>query len=149
MPFEIRRRRPPAGNHFGGQPFGSTVIGCNMAKKKHKTAPEWEVLSAGEARRKYGLSAENRPAITLDPKRVPKPLRVLIPFAEKFGIADDLIREDVFGKTTKAELAKLTRTLAKYDNLLNEWLAGPESDEPVLSDEYIAFSAMRMGVDCL
>jgi hypothetical protein len=120
-----------------------------VAKRKHKPDEHWEVLPAGEMRRKYGLYAERRPFIRLDPKRVPELLRELIPLAEKYGISDDLIREDFFAKTPKRELTKLKRTLAKHHDLLDEWLAGPEADGPGFSDEYIAFSAMRMGIDCL
>jgi len=100
-------------------------------------------------RRKYGLYAENRPIIKLHPRRVPEPLRILIPLAEKFGISDDLIREDFFAKTPKAELRELKRTISKFENLLEEWLAGPEADNPRPSKEYVAFSAMCMGVDCM
>jgi hypothetical protein len=114
-----------------------------------KRKPRFEVLSAGEMRAKYGLTAENRPVIKLDPLRVPERLRKLVPLAEKFGIADDLIREDFFAKTPKGELDKLKRTLAEYSDLFDEWLAGPEADGPEFSDEYVAFSAMRMGVDCM
>ena len=46
-------------------------------------------------------------------------------------------------------LLRLKSSLAKYDDLLDEWLAGPEASGPAFSVEYIAFSAMRMGVDCL
>ena len=120
-----------------------------MAKKKHKPDECWEVLPVDEMRRKYGLYAENRPLIKLDPKRVPERLRKLIPLAEKFGISDDLIREDFFTKTPKSELTKLKRRLAQHDDLLDEWLAGPEADGPEFSEEYVAFSAMRMSVDCL
>jgi hypothetical protein len=120
-----------------------------MARKKRKPEDRWEVLPAGEMRRKYGLYAENRPAIKLDPNRVPEPLRALIPLAERFGISDDLLREDFFAKTPKRELSRLKQTLAEYDKFLDEWLAGPEADGPEFSDEYVAFSAMRMGVDCL
>lgn len=120
-----------------------------MAKKKRASDGPWEVLPAGEMRRKYGLYAENRPVIKLHPKRVPEALRALIPLAEKFGISDDLIRDDLFAKTPKRELSKLKKTLAEHDDLLDEWLAGPEADGPEFSDEYVAFSAMRMGVDCL
>ena len=86
-----------------------------MAKKKHKTDANWEVLPAGEMRRKYGLYAENRPLIKLVPERVPEPLRKLIPLAEKFGISDDLIREDFFAKTPKTELKQLKMSLAEND----------------------------------
>jgi len=120
-----------------------------MPKKKPKPHEHWEVLPAGEMRRKYGLYSEDPPLIKLDPKRVPKPLRKLIPLAEKFGISDDLIRGDFFAKAPKRGLTKLKRMLSLHDDLLDEWLAGPEAEGPEFSDEYIAFSAMRMGVDCL
>lgn len=120
-----------------------------MKKKKNKPDPKCEVLPAGVMRRKYGLYAENRPAIKLNPARVPEPLRSLIPLAEKFGISDDLIREDLFAKTSKAELERLKRMLAQYNDKFDEWLAGPESKGPDFTPEYIAFSAMRMGADCI
>jgi hypothetical protein len=120
-----------------------------MGKKKRKSDERWEVLPAGEMRRKYGLYAANRPVIRLNPMRVPEALRSLIPLAEKFGISDDLIREDVFAQTPKSEITRLKRTLAEYEDLLDGWLTGPEADGPVSSAEYIAFSALRMGVDCL
>lgn len=117
-----------------------------MARKQN---PKFEVAPAGELRANYGLTAENRPAIKLDPGRVPEPLRNLIPLAEKFGIADDLIRDDVFAMAPKRELAVLRRAVEKYGDLLDTWLAGPEAAGPKFSAEYIAFSAMHMGIDSL
>jgi hypothetical protein len=38
-----------------------------MARKKKQ--PQFEVLPAGEMRAKYGLTAENRPTIWLDPAK--------------------------------------------------------------------------------
>jgi hypothetical protein len=73
----------------------------------------------------------------------------LLPLAEQFGISDDLLRADFFARTAKRELSRLKRILAEYDDLLDEWLAGPEADGPEFSDEYIAYSAMRMGADCV
>jgi hypothetical protein len=105
----------------------------------------WEVLSAGEMRRKYGLFAENRPVIRLDRERVPERLRHLIPLAEKFGIADDLVRQDCVAKTTEAELLELRRVLKENDRLLDGWLIDPNTDR--LSKEYIVFTAMRMAAD--
>ncbi|WP_020469555.1 hypothetical protein [Zavarzinella formosa] len=121
-----------------------------MAKKTPSPDDHFEVLPAGEMRRKHGLYGENRPVIKLDPERVPEPLRVLIPLAEKFGISDDLIREDVFANTPNKELTILKRALEKFDGQLDEWLAGPEASEATKpSAEYIAFSAMRMSLDFL
>ena len=121
-----------------------------MAKKKRSSrSPEsyFEVLPAGEMRRKYGLTAENRPIIKLDPAKVPTSLRHLIPLAEQFGIGDDLIRADVVANTSPSSLKALRDAVAANDDALDAWLAGVEADGPDFSDEYIAFSCMRMAAD--
>lgn len=107
----------------------------------------YEILPAGEMRAKYGLTAENRPTIVLDEAKVPPVLRALIPLAERFGISDDLIREDVVAKTPGSELEAIRKAVEAHSDALDEWLAGPEADGPKLSDEYIAFSALRMAAD--
>jgi hypothetical protein len=112
-----------------------------------KNRQKFEVLPAGEMRAKYDLTAENRPVIRLNPTKVPKELRHLIPWAEKFGIGDDLIRADFLAKTPKAEIIELRRLMAQHDDLLDDWLAGPEASGPKFSKEYLAFSCMRMGAD--
>ena len=104
----------------------------------------FEVLPAGEMRKKYGLTAENRPTIKLDPANVPESLRHLIPLAERFGISDDLIREDFVEKTSAADLDELRRAIQEHEALFDEWLAGPAAKGPTFSEEYIAFSCMRM-----
>jgi hypothetical protein len=42
-----------------------------------------EILPSKKMQEKYGLYAENRPEITIDPDEVPASLRDLIPMAEK------------------------------------------------------------------
>jgi hypothetical protein len=120
-----------------------------MAKKKSKKDDSFEILPAGEMRQKYDLVSENSPTIKLDPASVPKALRDLIPIAERFGVSDDLMREDLFEKTAESELAKLKRRLEKFEDELDDWLGGSEADGPNFSEAYIAFSAMRMGFDSL
>jgi hypothetical protein len=107
----------------------------------------FEVASAGELREKYGLRAENRPKIVLNPTNVPEPLRLLIRLAEKFGISDDLIRADFIRKTPQGELEELSRTVREFDDLLDEWLTGPAAAGPTYSPEYLAFTCMRMAAD--
>ena len=107
----------------------------------------FKVLPAGEMRARYGLTAENRPTIHLDAANVPPLLRPLIPLAERFGIADDLIREDVVAKTPDAELETMRLAVDAHSDAFNEWLAGPEAEGPRFSLEYIAFSALRMAAD--
>ena len=69
--------------------------------------PHFEVASGKELREKYGLTAENRPTIHLDPSRVPAQFRQWIPLAERWGIGDDLIRDDCVQKATPEELREL------------------------------------------
>jgi hypothetical protein len=108
---------------------------------------EFEVLPAGALRKKYGLTAENRPVIRLDETRVPQALRPLVALAEQFGVSDDLIREDVVARTSALELEAMRREVEAHGDILDDWLAGPEAGGPGYSDEYIAFSCLRMAAD--
>lgn len=56
------------------------------------------------------------------------------------------MREDRIAKAAPEELAALT-AINRYEDELDDWLAGPEADSPAPSAEYIAFSAMRMAAD--
>jgi hypothetical protein len=91
------------------------------------------IAAAAELQRKYGLYAENRPVIRLDPERVPSNLRPLISLAEKWGIGDDIIRNDYIAKASEAEKRELHD--AFYDPFeqvtawLNSFRAGPMTDE--------------------
>lgn len=83
----------------------------------------------------------------LDSSRIPEELHQLIPLAQKFGIADDLEREKLVAKSLPSELKQLKLEVAANDSALDLWLAGNEAQGPTFSDEYIAFSAMRMAAD--
>jgi hypothetical protein len=107
----------------------------------------FEVLPAGEMRRRYGLVAENRRTPTLDPNAVPQALRHLVALAERFGESDDLIRADIVAKAPREELAAVRQTVAAQDRDFDVWLAGPEADGPDFSPEYIAFTCLRMACD--
>jgi hypothetical protein len=104
----------------------------------------FEVLPMGEMRRKYYHPDERPPVITLSAEKVPEGLRALIPIAEKWGISDDILREDALQRASKEERDELTRIVTQYDDLLDAWLAGPETANPPFSAVYLAFSNMRM-----
>lgn len=108
---------------------------------------EYELLSVNEMKKKYGLYVANRPEIHLDPKAVPNNLRHLIPLAEIWGIGDDLIRDDLIRNSPYEAIVELKRIIEKHEDSLDEWLAGPEAESDNPSDEYLAFSAMRMAAD--
>ena len=108
--------------------------------------PYFEVASGKVLRQKYGLTAENRPVIHLDPARVPEQLRRWIPLAERWGIGDDLIRDDCVEKATPDELRELL-AWEPDDSVLTSWLAGPDSRTTKPTEEYLAFSCLLMAYD--
>ncbi|MBO0699086.1 MAG: hypothetical protein J2P46_11885 [Zavarzinella sp.] len=83
----------------------------------------------------------------LDPDKVPLGLRHLIPLAQRYGITDDLDRERLVRASSPEQIADLKAAIARHDDEMDEWLAGPEADEPPFTMEYLAFSAMRMAAD--
>lgn len=85
--------------------------------------------------------------IVLSPDRVPPELRPMIPVAQAWGISDDLERERAVDRASPDQIAELKATVARFDDHLDAWLAGDDAIGPHYSDEYIAFSAMRMAAD--
>jgi hypothetical protein len=118
-----------------------------MSESESGPQNSYRLMTVGELRH-AGFTAASRPTIILDPSRVPVSLRLLIPLAEKWGISDDVIRDDVFRLASPSDLQHLTDTLREHEAALDDWLAGPEAASTSPSPEYVAFSAMRMGVDC-
>jgi len=107
----------------------------------------WIVATGSELKETFELTAENRPTIKLNPEHVPDELRVLIPYAEEWGIDDDLIRADVIGKASPEALKDLILTVSNYQDSINEWLAGPEAYQDKQTKEYHTFSALLMTFD--
>jgi len=107
----------------------------------------FEVMSVGEMRKKYYTPGEQPPPVRLDPVHVPERLRILIPLAEKWAISDDILRADAVRRASPDEIANLKKIVQDYDDVFDEWLAGPEARSPNPSAEYLAFSNMRMAAD--
>lgn len=110
---------------------------------------QFEILTAETMRKKYGLIYENAPKLNLKKDNIPKALWSLISYAEFWGISDDLIREDLVANMSQESIDNLAQVVTQYEDEIDEWLSGPESNKTKPSDEYIAFSAMRMVVDFL
>jgi hypothetical protein len=109
--------------------------------------PRFEVASGKELIDRYGLTAANRQTIRLDATRVPEQFRIWIPLAERWGIGDDLIREDCVSTAAPSELRELLEFGDAYDEVLDEWLTGPESESKAPSEEYCAFTCLGMAWD--
>lgn len=102
-----------------------------------------QLLTRDEMQSLYGSFYAQSPKVKLDRRRIPEQFWALIPYAEFWGIADDWTREDLLRKAPPLALRNLKEVVAKVDDDLDEWLAGPEADDSP-SDEYIAFSVMRL-----
>ena len=104
-----------------------------------------EVAPADVIQRCHGLTADNRPTITLDSSKVPADLRDLIPLAQHWGIGDDVIRNDVIAKSTPEERQTLRQSLAPRGARITAWL---DSFPPNgLSDEAAAFMYMQLALE--
>jgi hypothetical protein len=107
----------------------------------------FEVLSIAEVRKKYYWPDEQATIIKISAERIPEPLRCLIPLVERWGISDDTLRLNAMRKASPEEVEYLRAAVARYDDELDEWLAGPEAGSSNPSFEYLAFSNMRMAAD--
>lgn len=103
-----------------------------------------EIAPASELQHRFGLYSENRPVIVLDPALVPPHLRALIPMAEKWGIGDDIIRNDLIDKSSQAEKQELHDALYEPFERITAWL---DSVRRPLSDEAEAFMYMQGALD--
>jgi hypothetical protein len=83
----------------------------------------------------------------LDPRHVPPSLRALLPLAERFGVADDIAREALVRAADPQVVQALVVAVRDNDDALDMWLAGSEATGPEFTEEYVAFSAMRMVAD--
>jgi hypothetical protein len=83
----------------------------------------------------------------LDEMRIPTELRPWVPYAEFWGIAEDFDREELVRQASQEIKEDLVQLIQRLDDALDEWLAGDEPKNGPLSDEYCAFSWMRMAAD--
>jgi hypothetical protein len=99
------------------------------------------ILPASELQKEFRLYAKNRPDTRLDRARVPADLRHLIPLAEKWGVGDDIIRNDMIDEASDAEKRELHDALYEADDRVTEWLTTFPTGE--MSDEAAAFMHMQ------
>ena len=105
-----------------------------------------EILPANEMQKKYGLYAENRPDINIDPMQVPKNLRDLIPMAEKWGVGDDIIRSDIEKKASDTEKEAFQSKLKGRTKQVTDWLDSYGAEQP-MPEEAAHFMYMLEALD--
>jgi hypothetical protein len=104
-----------------------------------------EILPANVMKTKYGLTIENYKPPKMNREVVPEDLRDLLPFAMKWGIADDIIRNDLQEKATDEEKQELVRALAGRWLEINEWLDSFGNN--IMPLEAASFMHMQLGFD--
>ena len=88
-----------------------------------------EILPVDEMKNKYNLTIEYYQPPDLDPNQVPDDLRDLLPLAKKWGIGDDIIRDDMRQKSSTAEKRELIQQLEGKTQRINNWLDTFDNDE--------------------
>lgn len=124
--------------------FGTLLAGTIYFATRRAPPPD-EIAPAHDLQRKYGLYAENRPTIRLGSKRFPPHLRHLAPFAERWGIGDDIIRNDYIKRASPAERRELYEVLYDPFEQITAWLNSFKGKP--MSDEAAAFMYMQLGLD--
>lgn len=89
-----------------------------MKKKAH----ECDVGAAWLLQQKYGLYAENRPEIAIDPAQVPDELKPLIPTAERWAIGCDITRLDYIHKQPPADVRHFHEFVRPFRRAIDAWL---------------------------
>ena len=98
------------------------VIAFVNFRHKIRRMKHGEILLGKDMQKKYGLYAENRPDIKIDPLKVPENLRDLISMAEKWGVGDDIIRSDIEDKASDMEKITFQKSLKDRTKHINSWL---------------------------
>jgi len=116
--------------------------------------PRRQTRFASEAAKKYRAPSAFYPSsLILHPSRSPSRHRgvTLIEILAGLAVLGVLIASIMIARGRALRQwadadAKLQASRA-VDTLVSTWLAGPEARSPQPSDEYVAFSAMRMAAD--
>lgn len=91
------------------------------------------------------MTIENYTPSELNPEAMPEELRDLLPLALKWGIGDDVIRDDWHQKAGEADKEALVQGLTGRTAAINAWLDSFGVGE--MSAEAGAFMYMMLGLD--
>jgi hypothetical protein len=104
-----------------------------------------EILPADEMKQKYNLTMENYTPPKLNASKVPEEFRDLVPLAQKWGIGDDIIRDDLQSKASEEEKANLAKALGNRADAISQWFNTFTPGR--MTDEAAAFMYMLLGLD--
>lgn len=84
----------------------------------------------------------------MNTNNIPQQLHLLIPFASKWGIENDGIRDSMIYNCSIEELKEIVDSLNDENiKIINNWLGGTEAFSPPYSKEYIAFTCYIMAFE--
>ena len=110
--------------------------------------PVLEPLSAGELQVRYDRFCKRVFPRGLNKRFVPKAYRPLIPYAELWGIGDDVYREDLIRAAPLIARRDLELIMVRYDKTIYaDWLGVPGPREDRRIQEYNAFIYLMMAAD--
>jgi hypothetical protein len=112
---------------------------------RSRGAPQPEIAPAGELRDRLDTSLEAYAQIEIDPANVPDDLRDLIPFAEQWGIGDDVLRADYEEAASAEEKARFKAALTGRTARITEWLDSFGTE--LMSEEAGMFMYMLEALD--
>ena len=125
--------------------FLVVLIALLVSRRRRPRLKPGEILPAGEMKAKYDLTIERYEAVRLDPAQVPDQLRDLVPLAQRWGIGDDIIRDDLHEQASQEEIQSLRESLDGRTRAIDQWL--DTFAEGQMSEEAAAFMYMREGLD--
>jgi hypothetical protein len=124
------------------------VLMTRKARRRGLLVPKMklgEILPADEMKLKYNLTIENYKSRNLNPINVPQDLRDLTLLAQKWGIGDDIIRDDLHQKVSDLDKQVLKSSLDGRIQDINLWLDSFNSGK--MTEEAAAFMYMLEGLD--
>ncbi len=121
------------------------VVAFFATRQRFPKLKAGEILPADEMKKKHGLTIERYKPIALDPMKVPERFRDLVPVAQKWGIGDDIIRDDLQRKASEEEKQELGRALDGRTRAINQWL--DTFGKGHMTEEAGAFMYMLLGLD--
>jgi len=132
--------------HFAGLALMIVTSIFVLWRMRHPKPKYGEILPANEMKAKYHLTADRYKPPRLDPQKVPENLRDLLPLAAKWGIPDDIIRDDFEQKASDEEKEAFKNSLTGRTAEITQWLDSFELNEP-MSTEAAQFMYMLEALD--
>lgn len=125
------------------------VLSCGLSGCSASQGSELRLGQSGAAQEvAAGVTRADIEAarVRLNPARVPGELRAVVPFAERWGIGDDAIREAALDAATDEEKSEFAAAVNPYNARITKWLDSfPQGSG--MSDEAAAFMFMQSALD--